>query len=201
MPTILACTDGSLYAPSIYQHGAWAAARLGADMRVLHVLYPHHEIAYGGDLTGAIGFDATAPSLHVGSLIQIMMLRWLQKTGGRPIALMGGGTSRVGDPSFKDEARSLLEADKIAENMAGIRSVFSKYLDFGPDRALMADKRLVETTTRVPHAKLGKIVKQVKRFYAHDEEGKAQLGDTVRITETRPLSKLKRWRLVEVIKH
>jgi len=60
---------------------------------------------------------------------------------------------------------------------------------------------VVETTTRVPHAKFGKIVKQVKRFYAHDEEGKAQLGDTVRIAETRPLSKLKRWRLVEIIKH
>ena len=60
---------------------------------------------------------------------------------------------------------------------------------------------VVETTTRVPHARFGKITKQIKRFYAHDEEGKAQLGDTVRITETRPLSKLKRWRLVEIIKH
>ena len=60
---------------------------------------------------------------------------------------------------------------------------------------------IVETTTRVPHAKFGKIIKQVKRFYVHDEEGKAQLGDTVLITETRPLSKLKRWRLVEIIKH
>lgn len=60
---------------------------------------------------------------------------------------------------------------------------------------------VVETTTRVPHAKFGKIVKQVKRFYAHDEEGKAQVGDTVRIAETRPLSKLKRWRLVEIVKH
>lgn len=60
---------------------------------------------------------------------------------------------------------------------------------------------VVETTTRVPHAKFGKIVKQVKRFYAHDEEGRGQVGDTVVIAETRPLSKLKRWRLVEVIKH
>lgn len=60
---------------------------------------------------------------------------------------------------------------------------------------------VVETTTRVPHARFGKIVKQVKRFYVHDEEGKAQVGDTVRITETRPLSKLKRWRLVEILKH
>lgn len=60
---------------------------------------------------------------------------------------------------------------------------------------------IVETTTRVPHARFGKITKQVKRFYAHDEDGQAQLGDTVRIIETRPLSKLKRWRLVEIVKH
>jgi small subunit ribosomal protein S17 len=60
---------------------------------------------------------------------------------------------------------------------------------------------IVETTTRVPHPRFGKIIKQVKRFYVHDEEGKAQLGDVVRIMETRPLSKLKRWRLVEILKH
>src|ERR1700742_5400996 len=65
----------------------------------------------------------------------------------------------------------------------------------------MKKTAVVETTTRVPHAKFGKIVKQVKRFYAHDEESKAQVGDTVRIAETRPLSQLKRWRLVEIIKH
>ena len=65
----------------------------------------------------------------------------------------------------------------------------------------MKKTAIVETVTRVPHAKFGKIIKQVKKFYAHDEEGKAQVGDTVRITETRPLSKLKRWRLVEIVKH
>ena len=65
----------------------------------------------------------------------------------------------------------------------------------------MQKTAVVETTTRVPHAKFGKIIKQVKRFYAHDGEGKAQVGDTVRIMETRPLSRLKRWRLVEIIKH
>src|ERR1700756_678610 len=65
----------------------------------------------------------------------------------------------------------------------------------------MAKTLVVETVTRVPHAKFGKIVKQVKKFYAHDEEAKAQVGDTVRIAETRPISKLKRWRLVEIIKH
>ena len=64
----------------------------------------------------------------------------------------------------------------------------------------MQKTAVVETTTRVPHAKFGKIVKQVKRFYAHDEEGKAQVGDTVRIAETRPLSKLKRWRLADIIR-
>ena len=66
---------------------------------------------------------------------------------------------------------------------------------------MMQKTAVVETTTRVPHAKFGKIIKQVKRFYVHDEEGKAKLGDTVLITETRPLSKLKRWSLVEIIKH
>jgi len=67
--------------------------------------------------------------------------------------------------------------------------------------AKMSKTVIVETVTRVPHAKFGKIVKQVKKFYVHDEEGKAQVGDVVRITETRPLSKLKRWRLVEILKH
>lgn len=65
----------------------------------------------------------------------------------------------------------------------------------------MAKTLVVETVSRVPHPKFGKIIKQVKRFYAHDEEGKGQIGDTVRIMETRPLSRLKRWRLVEIIKH
>jgi tyrosyl-tRNA synthetase len=87
--------------------------------------------ARAGELVGYIGFDATATSLHVGSLVQIMMLRWLQKTGGKPIALMGGGTTRIGDPSFKDEARSLLTDEQIATNLAGIRQVFTKYLAFG----------------------------------------------------------------------
>ena len=82
-------------------------------------------------LTAYIGFDCTAASLHVGSLIQIMMLHWLQQTGHRPIALMGGGTTRVGDPSGKDESRRLLTADMIAQNLAGIRAVFDRFLHFG----------------------------------------------------------------------
>lgn len=84
-----------------------------------------------GIVPAYIGFDATADSLHVGSLIQIMMLRWLQKTGHKPITLMGGGTTKVGDPSGKDEARQLIGEDKIAENIAGIRKVFDKYITFG----------------------------------------------------------------------
>ncbi len=82
-------------------------------------------------LTAYIGFDCTAPSLHAGSLIPIMMLYWLQQTGGRPIALMGGGTTRVGDPSGKDESRRLLTDDDIARNLDGIRAVFEKFLKFG----------------------------------------------------------------------
>jgi tyrosyl-tRNA synthetase len=94
-----------------------------------------------GPVAGYIGFDATAPSLHVGSLIQIMMLRWLQRTGHRPICLMGGGTTRIGDPSFKDDARPLLDAARIAENLAGIRTVFARYVTFGdgPTDAAMPD--------------------------------------------------------------
>lgn len=79
-------------------------------------------------VTGYIGFDATADSLHVGSLVQIMMLRWLQKTGHRPIILMGGGTSKVGDPSFKDAARPLITDETIDANIAGISKVFSKFI-------------------------------------------------------------------------
>lgn len=82
-------------------------------------------------VTAYIGFDATARSLHAGSLMQIMMLHWMQQTGHRPIALMGGGTSLIGDPSFKDEARKLLGTDDIEENLKGIRKSFDRYLDFG----------------------------------------------------------------------
>ena len=87
--------------------------------------------AKAGAITGYIGFDATATSLHAGSLVQIMMLRWMQKTGHKPIALMGGGTTKIGDPSFKDESRKLLTVDQIAHNLAGIRQVFTKFLSFG----------------------------------------------------------------------
>ena len=84
-----------------------------------------------GVTPGYIGFDATATSLHVGSLIQIMMLRWLQKTGHQPLVLMGGGTSKVGDPSFRAEERTLMSDKQIAQNINGIQQVFAKYVTFG----------------------------------------------------------------------
>jgi tyrosyl-tRNA synthetase len=84
-----------------------------------------------GPVPAYIGFDCTANSLHVGSLIQIMLLRWVQKTGHKPVVLMGGGTSRIGDPSFRDEARQLMTDETIAANMDGIRQVFDKFLSFG----------------------------------------------------------------------
>ena len=92
-----------------------------------------------GTKAGYIGFDATAKSLHVGSLIQIMMLRWLQKTGHKPITLMGGGTTKVGDPSFRADERPLLSPEAINDNIAGIKKVFSAYVDYSdaPNGALM----------------------------------------------------------------
>ncbi|MEO6360782.1 MAG: tyrosine--tRNA ligase [Sphingomicrobium sp.] len=92
-------------------------------------------------VTAYIGFDATAPSLHVGSLVQIMMLRRLQQAGHKPIVLMGGGTTKVGDPSGKDESRKLLSADDININIASIRQVFERFLTFGdgPTDAVLAD--------------------------------------------------------------
>ena len=87
-------------------------------------------LARSSTITAYIGFDCTAPSLHVGSLLPIMMLYWLQQTGHCPIALMGGGTTRVGDPSGKDESRRLLTDELINENLKGIRAVFAKFLKF-----------------------------------------------------------------------
>ena len=90
-----------------------------------------------GPITGYIGFDATADSLHAGSLVQIMLLHWLQETGHRPIALMGGGTTKVGDPSGKDTQRKMLDAEGIAANIEGIRANFAPFLDLDGGRALM----------------------------------------------------------------
>jgi tyrosyl-tRNA synthetase len=84
-----------------------------------------------GRVTAYVGYDCTADSLHVGSLLSIMLLRLLQKNGHKPIVLMGGGTTRIGDPSFRDAARPLLDDSEIAGNMAGIRKVFTRFIDFG----------------------------------------------------------------------
>jgi len=94
--------------------------------------------AAAGTIVAYVGFDATAPSLHIGNLLTIMMLRWFQKTGHRPIALMGGGTSKIGDPSGKDTSRTLLTAEQIDGNIATIRTVFSRFLDFNAG-AIMAN--------------------------------------------------------------
>jgi tyrosyl-tRNA synthetase len=98
-------------------------------------------LASSSTITGYIGFDCTAPSLHVGSLLPIMLLYWLQQTGHRPIALMGGGTTRVGDPSGKDESRRLLSDQAIDDNLKGIRAIFSRFLRFGdgPAKKLATD--------------------------------------------------------------
>jgi tyrosyl-tRNA synthetase len=98
-------------------------------------------LAARGELTAYIGFDCTAPSLHVGSMVQIMCLHWLQQTGNKPIALMGGGTTRVGDPSGKDETRKILSIEGIEHNKDGIKQVFSRFLTFGDGKhdAVMPD--------------------------------------------------------------
>lgn len=97
------------------------------------------EALLGDPVSAYIGYDLTATSLHIGSLVQIMLLRWWQKTGHRPITLMGGGTTKVGDPSGKDEMRKIISVDQINQNAAGIRKVFDRYLSYGegPTDALM----------------------------------------------------------------
>ena len=97
------------------------------------------EAMSGGSVAAYLGFDATADSLHVGSLLQIMILRLLQKHGHTPVVLVGGGTTKVGDPSGKDESRKLLDDDAIAANIAGISAIFDKFLDFGPGGAVLVN--------------------------------------------------------------
>ncbi|RZF61244.1 tyrosine--tRNA ligase [Sphingomonas populi] len=118
--------------------------RLLSSRGYIHQLTDAHGLdALAGKqiVPGYIGFDPTAPSLHVGSLVQIMMLRRLQQAGHKPIVLMGGGTGKIGDPSFKDEARKLLTDDTIAANVASIKRVFERFLTFGdgPTDAVMVD--------------------------------------------------------------
>ncbi len=99
------------------------------------------KLALAGVMPGYIGFDPTAPSLHVGSLVQIMLLRRMQQAGHKPIVLMGGGTGKIGDPSFKDEARKLMTTEIIAANVASIKRIFERFLTFGdgPTDAVMVD--------------------------------------------------------------
>ncbi len=99
------------------------------------------EQATSGIITAYIGFDCTAPSLHAGSLLPIMLLRWLQKSGHKPIVLMGAGTTKIGDPTGKDASRKILSEEDIANNMEGIKQVFSKFLTFGdgPTDAIMVN--------------------------------------------------------------
>src|SRR6185295_4533462 len=99
------------------------------------------ELAAKGGLIAYVGYDCTAPSLHVGSLISIMMLHWLQQTGGKPIVLMGGGTTQVGDPSGKDETRKILTLEDIGGNKTGVQQAFAKFLAFGSGKtdAVMVD--------------------------------------------------------------
>jgi len=118
--------------------------RLLSSRGYIHQLTDAHGLdALAGKqiVPGYIGFDPTAPSLHVGSLVQIMMLRRLQQAGHKPIVLMGGGTGKIGDPSFKDEARKLLTDETIAANVASIKRVFERFLTFGdgPTDAVMVD--------------------------------------------------------------
>jgi tyrosyl-tRNA synthetase len=98
-------------------------------------------LAVKNDVTAYIGFDCTAPSLHVGSLVQIMLLHWAQQAGNKPIVLMGGGTTRVGDPSGRDESRKILTLEDIENNKRGIQQVFAKFLKFGESKtdAMMVD--------------------------------------------------------------
>ena len=99
------------------------------------------KLAASSVVPGYIGFDPTAPSLHVGSLVQIMLLRRLQQAGHKPVVLMGGGTGKIGDPSFKDEARRLMTTETIAANVASIKRIFERFLTFGdgPTDAVMVD--------------------------------------------------------------
>ncbi len=98
-------------------------------------------LAAKGEVVAYVGYDCTAPSLHVGSLLSIMMLHWLQQSGGKPVVLMGGGTTRVGDPSGKDETRKILSLEDIESNKAGMQQAFAKFLKFGSDKtdAVMVD--------------------------------------------------------------
>ncbi len=141
---------GMCYTAALSSTGRAMAGFKSDFMRIVHERGMVHqcsdaarldELCASGPRTAYIGFDCTADSLHIGHLLQIMLLRWWQKTGHKPIALMGGGTTKVGDPSGRDESRQLLSVEQIDANMARIRRCFANYLKFGPGKtdAVMAN--------------------------------------------------------------
>ena len=122
-------------------------------------------LALEGPIRAYIGFDCTADSLHVGSLVPIMMLRWLQQTGHKPIVLMGGGTTKIGDPSGKDESRQLLSHDDIQANKAGIFRVFEHFLSFG-DEGATGDAIMVDNDDWLSELKYIPLLREVGRHFS-----------------------------------
>ena len=120
-------------------------------------------LAEGPPVAAYVGYDCTAPSLHVGSLVSIMLLRLLQRTGHRPIVLMGGGTTQVGDPSGKDEQRQLLSKEDIARNMAGIKSVFERFLVFGKGKT---DALMVNNADWLDKLRYIDVLREVGRHFS-----------------------------------
>jgi tyrosyl-tRNA synthetase len=119
--------------------------------------------ACGGVVTGYVGYDATATSLHIGNLISVTMLYWMQQTGHRPITLMGGGTSMVGDPSFRDDQRSLLSMNKIDENISGIKKIFGRILSYGDGKS---DAVMVNNADWLMKLKYVDFLRDVGRFFS-----------------------------------
>jgi tyrosyl-tRNA synthetase len=116
-----------------------------------------------GIITGYVGYDATATSLHIGNLITITLLHWLQETGHRPITLMGGGTSMVGDPSFRDDQRQLLSVEKINENISGIKKIFGRMLKYGGGKT---DAVMVNNADWLMQLKYVDFLRDVGRFFS-----------------------------------
>lgn len=119
--------------------------------------------AFEGIITGYVGYDATATSLHIGNLITITLLHWLQETGHRPITLMGGGTSMVGDPSFRDDQRQLLSVEKINENISGIKKIFGRMLKYGDGKT---DAIMVNNADWLMQLKYVDFLRDVGRFFS-----------------------------------
>ncbi len=131
-------------------------------------------LAVKAPLTAYIGFDCTAPSLHVGNLIGIMMLRVFQRCGHQPIALVGGGTTKVGDPSGKDESRKLLTEAEIEANKARIRETFSKFLTFGEGKT---DAILVDNDEWLRELELYRVPARLRPAFHHQPHAHLRLGE------------------------